>query len=136
MGENPHQLYFRQGANIQNLQRTPEINYPGIKLPVDKWANETNRLFPYKDIQMANNYNRVQNPQAIRKVQIKTALMVRMAIIHKCWSEGGGYSLLVRSARVQIDVAIVEISLGISQKQEQKYLNTELPWWRYWNRFL
>lgn len=54
MEENLNQLHFRQGPNIQNLQRIfqkfiQKLNAKQKKLSINKWTNEENRHLVIKE---------------------------------------------------------------------------------------
>jgi hypothetical protein len=63
------------------------LNFPRISNTINKWANELNRHFSKKEVQMANKYmKKCSASLAIKEMQIKTTLRfyltpVRMAII-------------------------------------------------------
>jgi hypothetical protein len=95
MGENPCQLFIRQGTGNQNRdlkKLNPPKKNPKNNNPMKKWATELNRTFSKEDIQMAKNEKMLTNPG--QETQIKITLRfyltpVRMATIKntnkKCW---------------------------------------------------
>jgi hypothetical protein len=73
-----------------------KLNSPKINDPMKKWANELNRAFAKKEVQMAKKHMKKFSPSlVIKEMQIKTTLRfhltpVRIASIknttnNKCW---------------------------------------------------